>query len=368
MPGREEDTHRNVYYGGHPPNCTCVDCVNRRLGILKERSTPRPRKRKVSSYHHTASKSAMVKRNWSSFWGKLKRLLVLLAVLATTAIVVVTVCRFVANELKLSSLLTFLAIGLFILVWGLNSISKYRLSFSRMFMVLLISSLFLIVSSVYLGIRSPQDVKDSITRALSTETGQFRTSVDLVIQRTELKLVEIGSTAQETVKEKTEEIENTKHVHIGRAILVGADGHYITLRNNPQATNTSWKELNDFLLQDNTDNKRYNLATFVCADFAEMLHNNAEAAGIKAAFVSVRLGPCPSFPRSGGHAFNAFETTDKGLVYIDCTSSNQGINADKIVAVKLGKEYIPRSIFPEPGWEATWVNIGVVEEIKVIEW
>ncbi len=43
---------------------------------------------------------------------------------------------------------------------------------------------------------------------------------------------------------------------------------------------------------------------------------------------------------------------------------------------KVGKEYIPRSIFPRSGWEAVCEKLGItkpesagiVEEISVIEW
>ncbi|MFC2041213.1 hypothetical protein ACFLTY_02690 [Chloroflexota bacterium] len=49
----------------------------------------------------------------------------------------------------------------------------------------------------------------------------------------------------------------------------------------------------------------------VCADFADRLHNNAEKAGLRCGFV---LGTM--------HAFNVFETTDKGLIYIDDTGTS----------------------------------------------
>ena len=145
----------------------------------------------------------------------------------------------------------------------------------------------------------------------------------------------------------------------------------ITLHNNRDATNPSWAELKAFLADDKTDKQPYSYGTFVCADFAEMLHNNAEAAGIRAAYATVILGPCSYYPTSGGHALNAFQTTDKALIYIDCTSplsANLGGNADKIVDVRVGKQYIPESIFPEPGWSVLWGNMGVVEEIEVVQW
>jgi hypothetical protein len=235
-------------------------------------------------------------------------------------------------------------------------------------MVVLIAAIFSLVSYVYLDVRSFQDIGDSVKRALSTETGQFRTSVDLVIKRTELKLVEAGSAVEEGVKEQADEFENTQLVYIDGAILIGADGHRITLKNNPDAKNPSWAELKAFLLKDDSDSIKYDFDEFVCADFAERIHNNAEVAGIRAAFVSIWLGPCSYWPTSGGHALNAFETSDKGLVFIDCTGFLSGVSADKIVDVEVGKNYVPRSIFTQPGWSDTWDSMGKVERIETIQW
>jgi hypothetical protein len=33
MPKRSDDTYINVYYGGHPPNCTCSECSKLRVRI-----------------------------------------------------------------------------------------------------------------------------------------------------------------------------------------------------------------------------------------------------------------------------------------------------------------------------------------------
>jgi len=352
----------------HPPSCTCVDCVNRRLGIVTKRNRKSKFKKKSSYSKQSTGRSVNWGRVENSVWNKAKRLLLIAALLATATIVVVTVCRFIADELVISSFIVYLAFGLIIVAWCVNSISKRRLSFSRTFMIVLVVGIFSLVSYVYLDVRSFQDVRDSIEKALSTETGQFRTSVDLVIKRTELELVEAGSAAEESVKEQTDEFKNTQLVYIGGAVLVGADGHRITLENNPDAKNPSWADLKVFLLDDDTDSIKYDFDKFVCADFAERLHNNAEATGIRSAFVSIWLGPCSYWPTSGGHALNAFETSDKGLVFIDCTGSLSSVNADKIVDVEVGKNYIPRSIFPEPGWSDTWDSMGQVEEIETIQW
>jgi len=365
MPISDRDYMRSP----HPPSCTCVDCVNRRLGIATKKKGQRIKFKKSPSYSMKYRGSSMSSRRiLKSVWNKMKRLLVIAALLTAATIVVVTVCRFIAGELTISSFIIYLVIGLIIVAWCLNSVSKHRLSFSRMFMVVLIAAILGLVSYVYLDIRSFQDIQDSVKKALSTETEQFRSSVDLVIKRTELKFVEAGSVVEEKVKEQASEVVNTSTVYVRGGILIGADGHRITLRNNPDAKNPSWAELKTFLLKDDTDSIKYDFDKFVCADFAERLHNNAEAAGIRAAFVSIWLGPCSYFPTSGGHALNAFETTDKGLVYIDCTGFFRGVNADKIVDVEVGKNYVPRSIFPEPGWSDVWDSMGKVERIETIQW
>jgi uncharacterized membrane protein len=78
-------------------------------------------------------------------------------------------------------------------------------------------------------------------------------------------------------------------VLIGNARIVGADGKPVVVVNNPSAKNPSWSQLVNFLKQDPTDKYYYDDNSFVCADFAEMLHNNAEKAGWRTAYVSIEL-------------------------------------------------------------------------------
>jgi len=174
-----------------------------------------------------------------------------------------------------------------------------------------------------------------------------------------------SNTPQTMAVSLTIEQVSTEYVYINGAILVGADGHRIVLRNNLDAENPTWDELKAFLAMDKTDKIPYDRSTFVCADFAEMVHNNAEAAGMRAAYVCVQLRS------EGGHALNAFETTDQGLVYIDCTgplpSACYGMKSyDKTVDVSVGKLYYPKSIFPEP--DKRWAKMGTIEEIETIQW
>ena len=109
----------------------------------------------------------------------------------------------------------------------------------------------------------------------------------------------------------------------------------------------------------------------MCADFAEMLHNNAEAAGWRAAYVLIRLGPSKSWPTQGGHTLNAFQTPDRGLVYIDATGTLSGTgprHGESTVALATGQEYVPESIFPEEGWHSTWESMGKVLAIESVQW
>lgn len=131
--------------------------------------------------------------------------------------------------------------------------------------------------------------------------------------------------------------------------------------NNPTAKNVSWGQLESFLLFDPTDDETYSLNTFNCVSFSEMLHNNAEAAGIKSAFVSIRFKD-----EAVGHTLNAFKTTDKGLIYVDSTGAEKwsygqdySMEWDKIVYVVKGKEYTPISLGPN-----TPLNYDAYEKMK----
>ena len=121
-------------------------------------------------------------------------------------------------------------------------------------------------------------------------------------------------------------------------------GDFIVLINNKNAIDPTYTQLISFLESDTTDEYPYittnktlgfysgtaeshvDLARVqkiingtaqpgdpdICADFAERLHNDAEMDGIRCAYVSLELS-------IGGHAIDAFQTTDRGLIYIDDT-------------------------------------------------
>lgn len=318
--------------------------------------------------HHPSRGTVWAKGKTGWLKRNVGKIFILVVVLATIAIILSAVGLSISGTISLAAGIVICLVGLGILLWAVRTISKHKPRLAGIIMVLVISLIFIMFSSAYLDLRSLQDVRNSIFSAFSTQQGEFRSRVDMLVQRAELKTIDVSSETEEAIEQTAENINSTEHVYLDGGILVGADGHYITLRNNQDANDPSWEELKAFLFADETDNRQYDFDTFVCADFAEMLHNNAEAAGLRAAFVAIELGPCSYYPMSGGHALNAFETTDRGLIFIDCTSSNQGVNSDKIVDVEAGKEYVPRSIFPEPGWSDVWESMGKIQQIETIQW
>lgn len=147
--------------------------------------------------------------------------------------------------------------------------------------------------------------------------------------------------------------------------VAGADGHKILLDNNPEARDVTWAELRQFLQNDQTNALFYNDSTLVCADFAERLHNNAENAGIRAAYVVMdfkmecvawsiydsKYPGCSCCNLLGvGHACNAFMTTDRGLVFVDDTGRTDGTGEDCTVSIASGQLYVPQSIFSSTKW------------------
>jgi hypothetical protein len=172
-------------------------------------------------------------------------------------------------------------------------------------------------------------------------------------------------------------------------------GDFIVLINSENAVDPSYSELVGFLEQDETDQFPYIYTVgppgtyygsaesnvdlegiqdiidgtaqpgdpHVCSDFAERLHNNAELTGIRCACVSVGLAG------SEGHACNAFQTTDRGLVYIDCTGglgSTGPDNSDRIVDIQVGQQYDPEYLFPSGGWYIPRGPTGEVTDFQIV--
>ncbi|MBN1691056.1 MAG: hypothetical protein JW901_08545 [Dehalococcoidia bacterium] len=144
----------------------------------------------------------------------------------------------------------------------------------------------------------------------------------------------------------------------------GTYGFRVVLQNNPAAADPTWDQVVAFLKTDRTDEMEYVDEDFMCGSFAQDVHNNAEKTGIRAAWVGVDLAGQPI-----GHAVNAFNTTDRGLVFTDSTGqtaeehrlelhkleaeADGGVSVtegDRVAYVEKGRElgFISLSVNPSP--------------------
>lgn len=176
------------------------------------------------------------------------------------------------------------------------------------------------------------------------------------------------------------------------AYIVDGSDQPIILTDNPSAVNPTYEQLLAFLRKDKTESYPYTGSIFaaipcpperwdvleklnedyeqanaegreydtpsVCSEYAEMLHNNAEEAGIRAGFVI-----CTD------HAMNAFETVDRGLVFIDCTGfvwSFDGI--DKIATIDSNGKVTLTPLWPEDSVEYCDVFFGKGVYFEEIVW
>jgi len=74
--------------------------------------------------------------------------------------------------------------------------------------------------------------------------------------------------------------------------------------------NPTFNEVKDFVIEDTTSRNKFILNQYECRHFATEVDNNAEAAGIRCGFVLLCYN-------RGQHAVIVFDTTDRGLVYIE---------------------------------------------------
>jgi len=90
--------------------------------------------------------------------------------------------------------------------------------------------------------------------------------------------------------------------------------------------NPTYQEMKTFIAKDTTNSKTYEEDEYVCVDFSAAVNNNAEAEGIRCATVDI------FHPEGYGHTIVAFETTDRGLIFIEP-------QFDREVELVIGKSY-----------------------------
>ena len=126
-------------------------------------------------------------------------------------------------------------------------------------------------------------------------------------------------------------------------------GHGYTLRD------PTYKEAVAFLKRDKTSDNEYDdddYGVYVCSHFSRDVCNNAEAEGLRCAFVELRLA-------ESGHAIVGFDTVDEGLVYFE-PITDEKVNPEvgeryyKCVEPREGYYYLP------PEYDDTILDILVI--------
>ncbi len=88
----------------------------------------------------------------------------------------------------------------------------------------------------------------------------------------------------------------------------------------------TYSEMKQFLREDATDNNEYIEGSYTCTDYSADLNNNAIQAGYNAAYAYIE------YPDGTGHAIAAFQTVDKGLIFVEP-------QYDEEVQVVIGSSY-----------------------------
>jgi len=92
----------------------------------------------------------------------------------------------------------------------------------------------------------------------------------------------------------------------------------------------TYQEVLSFIVFDQTDKNQYDEETYTCVNFAADFKNNAFHVGYRCGYVIIE------FPDHAGHAIVCFNTTDKGLVFIEPQH-------DEIARLIIGEHYFDRA-------------------------
>ena len=307
MPKREDETLQRVLYGGHPPTCTCTVCTRRRLRR-----------------------------------GRMSWVAVLLLLLVLLGLAIIAYTLYHSEQVGQAALIGITLTTVVITIWNIREVRwlwKYRprrAAFGRVFASLILVAMIACSAAAFTGVAPFSELKEQVVEYFANLSEEAKTEDTA------------GSSSAMTSARSGVEPFDSKQPPYSKTF-----GAPIHLTNNSSATDPTWQQLMSFLVADKTDQKDYSAFSFPCGAFAEEVHNNAEAAGIQAAWVAVDFED-----NTDGHALNAFNTTDRGLVYVDCTGRDVlivvpvvppsgveqkifgGANSwDKIAYIEIGKEY-----------------------------
>jgi len=114
-----------------------------------------------------------------------------------------------------------------------------------------------------------------------------------------------------------------------------ANGNVLKKIDYSNAVDVSHFELMKFIRADHTDRFEYS-DNFVCANYAETVHNNAEVVGIRAGFALIEFEG-----EFANHMINVFKTPDGELIFVDCTEMDNVMQTPMAGHhIKYNNEYI----------------------------
>ena len=134
----------------------------------------------------------------------------------------------------------------------------------------------------------------------------------------------LGYCAEAKYNEGYEEAYNSEYNIEQAGALSESVGGEIVLKN------PTFEEVRDFIIKDNTSRNEFLLNQYECRHFATEVNNSAETAGFRCGFVLLCYA-------RGQHAVIAFDTTDRGLIYIEPQT-------DAAIHPEVGGEYQGRDI------------------------
>jgi hypothetical protein len=172
------------------------------------------------------------------------------------------------------------------------------------------------------------------TQSNLTQTQQDLTSTRSTLSTAQVKLVQTQTDLANTLNQITSTNERVKSLQTDYDSLK-TNNDRMTVGYAYVFSDPTFLQMKNFLASDKTDQNTYNIATYNCQNFCADVIANAAKAKIRCAFVSID-------ERSSGHAIIAFNTTDKGIIYIE----PQG---DDEVNLQVGKRYY-QCVVPQPGY------------------
>jgi hypothetical protein len=114
-----------------------------------------------------------------------------------------------------------------------------------------------------------------------------------------------------------------------------------TIVNASVPRNPTYAEAAGFVASDKTDTRHYTAGTYTCADFAKDFQSSALKAGLSCGIVTT------FFPDETSHDLDCFNTTDRGVIYVEPQT-------DQIVSLTVGQ------VYSGPGWNMQMKNATVV--------